>query len=424
MKQKYILAILIFLLAGLCAEEIYEVRLPSGMAFINKKGEMVIGPVKSFNGGYSWGLNTGFYGIPIAVLSNKEDNKYHLLSHDGKWLYESEKALVPASFDRVWEQVGEKTWRLIDFKMNEYIRVSLNNRFVLGVHSTDIGYFVDNQAVVVTKNGCIVIDKNGNKLSELPYIQDGVIWHYPSSYLDNGVFLGMHKDYPNDPLLFALQNTSGEVVFPATEIWPVGPPSEGKVFMGDGYVDTNGQRGKDGHGYFYGHHYTEGLAAVIIPGKKDPDHFYAFFINHDGDIVINGEELGITDARPFSEGLASVSTRPAIPTNDVRKAMDIFNYGKYMEEPWGAIDKNGNWVIQAKYPEPFRFDRGLALMKIPYLYADDAGKFFGNISEKAIRYVYMDKNENVIYDSFKDSVRILSGVTRGFEVLNPGFQFK
>ncbi len=435
MKRIFIVAVLAVLSFSIYAEPIYHVNLPNGVAFINRKGEIVIDAISSFLDGYAWGLNTEFNGIGIAVLSDKKDKKYHLLTSDGEWLYASEKALVPASYTRVWEQVNETVWRLIDFDGEEYYRIDLGKDF----STTDLGYFVEGKAVVTDDTGCKVISENGDVVASLPYRQRSELWYYPGKYLDSGIFVGSNGNLMDKSLRFAVATINGQIIYGPDKVWPVGVPSEGKVFMGTGYVDVKGNRGKDGSGYFYGHHYTEGVAAVIMPGRNDPDHFYAYYINHDGEIVIDGEKLGITDARPFSDGLAAVSTRPPVPTNNVRKAMDIFNDNPftshlYKEGLWGAIDKNGKWVIKPKFPDPFRFDRGLALLKFDYTFTYDTVtydkmKFKSDEGEvvKGVRYVYIDKKGKVVFDTIANLEQYLDGYSDGYsgaKVLDPGFVFE
>ncbi len=410
---------------SLAAEPIYHVNLPNGVAFINRKGEIVINAIGSFTGGYAWGLNTEFNGIGIAVLSDKKDKKYHLLTSEGEWLYSSDKALVPASYTRVWEQVGETVWRLIDFKKHEYFKIDLQREYRLAINNAAIGYFSDGKAVVSTLQSSNVISENGQILATLPFLQNNDVWFYPANYLDDGIFVGFKKEDIDKPLLFNIQTVTGDIVFPGKEIWPVGSPSEGKVFMGTGYVDAKGNRGKDGSGYFYGHHYTEGLAAVIMPGRNDPDHFYAYYINHNGEIVIDGEKLGLTDARPFSDGLACVSTRPPVPTKNIRKAMDIFNDNPFTREQnkeglWGAIDKTGKWVIKPKYSNPFRFDRGLALLKFDYTYTTDSMVSMKIKPLTTSRYVYIDKNGKVVYDSMTTAIEQFKASVKTWRIVDPG----
>lgn len=425
MKRVFLLFLLTVLSISIYAEPIYHVNLPNGVAFINRKGEIVIDPVKSFTTGYSWGLNTEFNGIRIAVLSDKKDNKYHLLTSEGEWLYSSDKALVPASYTRVWEQVSETIWRLIDFTKHEYFRIDLQREYRLAINNAAIGYFQNGRAVVSALKSSNVISEDGQIVATLPFQQNSDVWFYPGKYLDDGIYVGFQKEDTDKPLLFNIQTVTGDVVFPGKEVWPVGSPSEGKVFMGTGYVDVNGKRGKDGSGYFYGHHYTEGLAAVIMPGRKDPAHFYAYYINHDGEIVIDGEELGLTDARPFSDGLACVSTRPPVPTNNIRKAMDIFNDNPftshlYKEGLWGAIDKTGKWVIKPKYPDPFRFDRGLALLKFNYTYTTDSMVTMKINPLTTNRYVYIDKKGKVVYDSMTTAIEQFKASVKTWRIVDPG----
>jgi hypothetical protein len=427
MKRIVIIVLLLAFSFGIHAEPVYHVNLPHGVAFINRNGDVVIDAIGSFLDGYAWGLNTEFNGIGIAVLSDKRDNKYHLLTSDGEWLYASEKVLVPASYTRVWEQVSETVWRLINFDGEEYYKIDLGQDF--SITRRDLGYFVEGKAVVTDNTGSKVISENGDVVAMFPYRQNSGLWYYPGEYLDSGIFVGTNGNLMENSLQFAVLSIDGKVIYgpaSANNVWPVGPPSEGKVFMRPGYVDTNGNRGKDGSGYFYGHHYTEGLAAVIMPGRKDPDHFYAYYINHDGEIVIDGEKLGLTDARPFSDGLAAVSTRPPVPTSNIRKAMDIFNDNPftshlYKEGKWGAIDKTGKWVIKPKFPDPFRFDRGLALLKFDYSYTTDSMVKMNLKPLTTSRYVYIDKKGKVVYDSFKTAIEQFTSSVKTWRVVDPGF---
>lgn len=419
MRTSLLLFIAIVLSFAIGAEEIFYANLASpGGGFINSRGEIVI----SFDNSLADNIfNPHFLGIPIAVIPfEKPKREWALLTHDGKWLYRSDKEIRPASYTRVWERVNDITWRLIDFQGKEYFRVQPKRDTREGVppyFDEDALPYFDGGIAIIAINGpkSIIINEYGTVIGETYLWISTSIFNPIYSYIEDGVAIGLDVRPPFDSGVlkkYALFNIDGQEVKKIQEYGYIDMFSEGKLFFsqdGGNYLRTDGTTMFSENILSYGHWFSEGLAAVAFKGST-----YYSYIDHEGNTVIDGERLGITDANPFTDGLACVSVAPT-----KRLIVRNFEWGTKQGGLWGVIDKKGNWVIKPKYPVSFMYNRGLALLITNYTWT------FGSESQvKRIlpgkRYVYIDKKGNIIWDSLKQDY---SETIDKFRVIDQGFSF-
>jgi len=141
----------------------------------------------------------------------------------------------------------------------------------------------------------------------------------------------------------------------------------------------------------------------------------------------------VTDAKPFSEGLAPVrisdqwgfaSTNGSIVIKASFKSVGYFSnglaWGKTEEGKIGFVDKKGNWVIKPKYEAAKNFSEGLARVKSgTWTFVDVNGNeistpsadSFGDFSD-GLAYVksdgkvgFIDKTGKVVIEQQYDKVR-------------------
>ena len=180
-----------------------------------------------------------------------------------------------------------------------------------------------------------------------------------------------------------------------------------KKKSGFGAIDSTGKEVIQCKFNYLGTNFSNGLC---VYASGTPSHYKYGYINENGDVVIKAQ---YKYAKTFSEGLAFVEDSKSnklyintkgeqvVVANDYDNAFNYHNglafvgkdigeniYGEN-EFKYGAIDKKGNLVIDLKYdyvdfPNEMQFDQlGYAIVS----YEDN------------IRII--DKQENVVFDSFK-----------------------
>jgi hypothetical protein len=404
-------ALLIFLLGWFCSNtytnDIFLVSDGSRLFIVNKSGDRIEGPIRIITGSSS---NLRFYYANTAVIQKHDDRKYYLINSSGEWLYSSEKELYPASDYRVWRKEGDSTWVLVDFSGKIYFTADLAPRYFVIPFQNDI-------SIVTESDQSKIIDENGNVLEIIPYLfNPGGVGFLP--WNNEGYFLAIDysKGWSPGVFWYTIINSTFEAQFPVKQLSFPGFVSEGVFFsyiapLSGAYITIDGDYILTDKNINYGSWFAEDLAPVSMQGRLFKD-----FIDKDGNIILNGQELGIYDANPFNEGLASVSIRESDS-----QLMRNVEWDNANEDPglWGAIDPDGNWVIEPQFPYSFFFHRGLAYIQVDVKYTSEPLKSRGSEFGYATRTLLINKFGEIVWDSLPYNIEILEMVDA--ELVDDGY---
>ena len=401
----------VFLVTATAASDLY---------IINSKGEEIEGPVR-YTGGHI--LNQRFYTGPTAIVQKKADRRYYVISNEGEWLFSSDKELRPASLNRVWEKASRNVWNLLDFDGNVVFEAKILNNW-------EINPFENGLSVVSEEKESIVIDEDGKIKTRMKNLAEMAFPGFVP-YQNEDYILMSNTIKPWEPGIFwyTFVSLDGKPAFPEMWLSFPGPLSEGLFFArqnnGGNFFDLNGEKIYERNKLRYGSWFSEGLAPVLF-GENADEGYYRDFIDHEGNIVISGEELGIYDAVPFSEGLAAVSIKKSELALYSNREWDNTNDKQGL---WGAIDHNGNWVIEPQFPSSFLFHRGLGYVCVHYKftnnYLKEAGKEYNTAGTRTL---VIDKTGKIVWDSLEHlQEQVIEGNTlydMGYEILDTGYPIK
>jgi hypothetical protein len=199
---------------------------------------------------------------------------------------------------------------------------------------------------------------------------------FETQFKNTGKFYdGLSKVYSNEGFTKGFMNNKGKLVIPVKHLYAE-DFSEGLVNVSEKFLDVAGKSVIEAKEYKIVKGFSEGLAVVTLKEGSPA------FIDKEGKIVIHLNDLNISSAYSFSDGLAIVNDAGIdhksgyINKNGKLKIPCQFAEANGFSEGfasarsdlnglWGYINKRGEWVIKQRFTQvpPDGFKNGLALIK-------------------------------------------------------------
>ena len=255
--------------------------------------------------------------------------------------------------------------------------INLKGEFVISPQFTIAKDFSEGLAEVWIKDKHFYIDTLGKIIFETQFKNTGKFYN------------GLSKVYSNEGFTKGFINNRGKLIIPVNHLYAE-DFSEGLANVSEKFLNTDGESVIEAKEYTIVKGFSEGLAVVTLKNGSPA------FINKTGKVCLPLNDLNISSAYSFSDGLAVVNSASVdhksgfinkngkllIPCQFAEAngfSEGLASVRSDLNGLWGYINKRGEWVIKQRFTQvPSEgFKNGLALVKEnnKWAYINKKGEF-------------------------------------------------